>query len=343
LPVVFDRNQPSPKEWINFLNSIWPDDAQSIQVLQEMCGLLLTPITKFQKIFLLVGPKRSGKGTILRILRALIGPDNIAAPTLDSLAKEFGLQPLIGKLAALIGDARLGGQTNVAIVVERLLSISGEDTIGVARKHTTTWVGSLPVRFVLSTNELPRLTDASGAIASRFVVLVMEQSFFGREDLELEAKLLRELPGILNWALAGRRRLLERGYFEQPKSAAEAVEQLNDLGSPIKAFVRDCCKVGPDEVVVIDDLFAAWRTWCSGDNRHAGAKGTFGRDLRAALPSVKMFQSRAHGMRRVYGGIGLLSPPPGAPTEARVQALGLGRQSVAVAPTPPVPNGPPSR
>ena len=49
------------------------------------------------------------------------------------------------------------------------------------------------VRFTILTNELPRLTDASGAIASRFVILKLTESFLGREDKELDVKLADEL------------------------------------------------------------------------------------------------------------------------------------------------------
>jgi phage/plasmid-associated DNA primase len=62
----------------------------------------------FQKIFLLVGPKRGGKGIISRILTALVGADNITAPTLSSLSQNFGCEGLIGKTLAIISDARLG-------------------------------------------------------------------------------------------------------------------------------------------------------------------------------------------------------------------------------------------
>jgi putative DNA primase/helicase len=40
----------------------------------------------------------------------------------------------------------------------------------------------LPVRFLFLTNELPRLDDASTALASRFMVLRLTRSFFGVED-----------------------------------------------------------------------------------------------------------------------------------------------------------------
>ena len=62
------------------------------------------------------------------------------------------------------------------IAVERLLSISGEDSITVDRKYRAPWTGRLPTRFLILTNELPRFADSSGALASRFVLLDPHES-----------------------------------------------------------------------------------------------------------------------------------------------------------------------
>src|SRR5215472_9160659 len=98
----------------------------------------------------MVGPKRSGKGTIA-------GPDNTVAPTLAGLGTNFGLAPLIGKRVAIISDARLGGRADQAAIGQRLLSITGEDTITIDRKFLPAWTGRLQVRFLILSNELPRL------------------------------------------------------------------------------------------------------------------------------------------------------------------------------------------
>ena len=50
-----------------------------------------------QKIFVLISPKRGGKGTIARVLRGLVGVENFCGPTLASLALPFGLWALIGR------------------------------------------------------------------------------------------------------------------------------------------------------------------------------------------------------------------------------------------------------
>ena len=138
------------------------------------------------------------------------------------MAQNFGLAPLIGKPLAIISDARLGGRTDGQVVVERLLSITGEDWLSVDRKFLPAWHGQLPTRFVILTNELPKLGDASGAIASRFIVLRLI-ILLRQEDLSLTRKLLEEAPGILVWAIAGRDRLAARGYFVQPTSARQAL------------------------------------------------------------------------------------------------------------------------
>jgi putative DNA primase/helicase len=165
----------------------------------------------------------------------------------------------------------------------------------------------LPTRFMLLTNELPRLPDASGALAGRMVLVRLTRSWFGQEDPGLTDRLLGELPGILRWAIAGWRGLRQRGRFLQPDSGQELLGQLEDLASPIAEFVRECCEVGPDYQVTKAKLYERWKAWCIGAGReHPGDAATFGRNLLAAVPIVQHSQPR-QGDRRVptYLGIGL--------------------------------------
>ncbi len=197
------RTHPNRTSGRNFSTRSFGDDLASIELAQDMLGYGLSPDTSQQKIMLLVGPPRSGKGTIAKVLTALVGASKVVGPTMASLGQNFGLAPLIGKNVAIIGDARIGGRTDQALITERLLSISGEDTHTIDRKFKEPWTGRLGTKFFVMTNELPRLTDNSGALANRFVVLMTQRSFLGQEDHELQSRLEREYPGILNWALQG--------------------------------------------------------------------------------------------------------------------------------------------
>lgn len=281
-----DASAPAPRGWYEFLHQLFDGDIESLDLLQEWFGYCLTGDTSQQKMLLMVGPKRSGKGTIARVLARLIGTTNVCGPTTSSLAGPFGLQSLIGKTLAIVSDARFHGE-NIATVVERLLCISGEDTLTVDRKHMTSVTMKLPTRFMFLTNEFPRLTDASGALAGRFVILRLTESFYGKEDTGLTDRLLGELPGILNWAIEGWRHQRERGHFVMPTSVRDVVQEIEDLSSPVAAFVRTECVVGPGRRVWVDDLYAAWKQWCEREGRTlVSTKQAFGRDLAAAVAGV---------------------------------------------------------
>jgi putative DNA primase/helicase len=214
---------------------------------------------------------------------------------------EFGLWPLINKRVAIISDARLGARSDAQVVAERLLSISGEDDQNINRKNQSFWSGQLRVRFLIMTNTPPRIADASGALVSRYVVLTLHETFYGREDRELTDKLLTELPGILNWSLQGLDRLYQRGYFKIPKASLDMVRALEDAASPVGAFVREWCEVGPDQQVNVKKLFAAYKVWCErqGDQK-PGIANQFGMHLREVIPTVR---AAGKGINRYYEGV----------------------------------------
>ncbi len=290
VPFDYDASAPAPTRWLEFLEQLWPDDADSVAALQEFFGYVISGRTDLHKILLLIGPTRAGKGVIARTLKDLVGHGNYAGPTLASLGTNFGLQPLIGKPLAIISDARLGG-ANVHQVVERLLSVSGEDMLTIDVKYAEPWTGTLPTRFVVISNELPRFGDASGAIAGRFVLLTLANSWLGREDPHLSATLRTELPGILGWALDGLTRLSGCDRFTEPKASRDAIVTLQDLVSPVAAFVRDRCERAGDEQC--DVLYQAWKSWAEDNGHRVGSAQTFGRDLRAVVPGVKVVRPRA--------------------------------------------------
>jgi len=305
LPFAYDENATECPNWIEFLNNVWGNDDAARALLQEWFGYIISGRTDLQKMFVLIGPPRSGKGTIARVLSALIGSANIASPTMSSLVSDFGLGPLIGKSMAIIPDARMpkqGGET----VVERLLSITGEDYLDVNRKYQSIWTGKLTSRMMLLSNEIPSLLDSSGAINNRMLLLTMTQSFLGKEDHTLEQRLLKELPAILNWALDGLDRLVARNRFTEPESSKTLVEMAADVASPISKFLKDKCVIRPEVYTPCARLFKHWQDWCAIEGHHPGAQNKFGVKLMAAVPGLKKTQKMTDGVRTTfYGGVGI--------------------------------------
>jgi putative DNA primase/helicase len=305
VPFAYDPGAPKPQRWLDFLDALWPQEPDAIAVLGEWCGYIVSGRLDLHKILLMVGSTRGGKGVIARVLSAMIGRRNVCGPTLNSLDGDFGLAPLIGKSLAVISDARFVGR-NSGIVVERLLSISGEDTLTINIKYKEQWTGKLPCRLHVISNELPRLGDASIAVIGRLMLLPLTRSWLGKEDHGLEAALLAELPGILNWSLAGLARLTftNKNSFTSVAAADEAVTAMRDLASPVGAFVRERCEVGVDKVVATDALYDAYRVWCEANEIPKSPKQVFGRDLRAVV-HIRIAQSGTAPRIRLYVGLSL--------------------------------------
>jgi putative DNA primase/helicase len=214
VPFAYDAAALEPKHWFAFLDSVWPPPPDTTQphpaqnLLQEWFGYVLSGRTDFQKMLMLHGPTRGGRGTIGRVLTGLLGKDNVAGLRLDDLGEDFGMAHLIGKPLAIVGDERFSGR-RMSEVVAALLMITGEDVIPVNRKRRDRSNGRLPTRIMLCSNELQKLSDASATIIGRLLVLRMTESWLGREDMGLLDRLLGELPGVLNWG--ARRAALANG------------------------------------------------------------------------------------------------------------------------------------
>lgn len=302
----FDPTAKAPSRWFEFLHSIWPHDCQAVDALQEWFGYLLTNDTKQQKILFMLGPPRSGKGTINRVLQKLVGEENTCNPSLNSLSGTFGLSQLRDKSVALVTDLRVGYQSNKASICEVLLSISGEDSQTINQKFKAHYTTRLTTRFVLSSNELPTLGDVSNALIKRFILLHLKQTHYGKENMNLEQELIQELPGIFLWALEGWKRLQNRGYFIQPASGKALYRDLERINSPISAFVHEKCFVDASASIDKPTLYAAWKEWCLENGNQHGSDGTFGRNLHAAVPSIDSKRPNQNGYRwNAYTGIRL--------------------------------------
>lgn len=304
VPLRYDSDAPPPARWLAFLDDVLGGDPDAQRLLQEWFGYVLSGRTDQQKMMFVKGPKRSGKGTTSRVLEALVGKGNYTASTLGSFAENFGLQHLIGKSLAVVGDARMRSANDR--VTERLLSISGEDAIHVDVKNHEPYSGQLPVRIMILSNEIPSFRDSSAALANRFLMLEFKNSFFGNEDTHLLSDLLEELPGILLWSLDGLDRLNKQRRFTVPQSSASMLEDVEEVMSPVKAFAADDLDVGADYSEETSRVYAAYEMWCDRNGHRPLSKQRFGVDLSSALGVTRSKQHRVNGVIvRDYLGIQL--------------------------------------
>jgi len=274
LPFDYDPEAQCP-DWLAFLEDVFEGDPESIRTLKQWFGYLVSSRTDLEKILALIGPPRSGKGTIADVVEAMMGRKTTESFTLKSLAGEFGLQNLVGKSVMIAADSRSAMKAeDMQTAIERLLSISANDKIIVNRKGLLPISVRLGVRPIIMSNELPSFMDSSNAINRRMVMLKMRKSFLDKEDHTLKGRVIAEVQGIFNWALEGLADLEKTGKLIQPASAQNYIDTLEEGASPHEQFLKTYCTIPPagdeDAWCMHAHLVQLWKSWCEAQEMKAG-------------------------------------------------------------------------
>ncbi len=176
--------------------------------------------------------------------------------------------------------------------------VTGGDEVDVNRKHRAVVQVTLPTKLMVVANKLPKFIDESGALAARNLIVRFDQSFLGREDHDLGRKLIDEMPGIANWALAGLERLRSNGLKFTIGEAGRIEAASSQMSqSPALRFACARLEVTGNQVdaVAMREVYSAYRDWVFSEGLSGGEvrnQTDLASDLSAALPKVKYRQRR---------------------------------------------------
>jgi putative DNA primase/helicase len=252
-----------------------------------------------RKALILIGPSRSGKTELADIFRRLIG-GRVAGTAVTEISERFGLASFLGASAWVRDDAINEGDH---LDPQRFKTIvTGEPvTIEIKNKSPVPDV-QLDIPVLLTTNSLPRAKDASDAIFNRSLILTMTNVVSEEDARDIRTacgvprgmKLAQwifeqEGAGILNWALEGKRRLFERGYYSPPDVVSEANRRFKDDNNPVSEFARSAVVRSDYTKVARHDLLCAFHGWqleMEGEAARAAGARWFFPKLRTAVPGI---------------------------------------------------------
>jgi len=285
IPVDYDPSATCP-EWQAWLADIFRNEPERATLLQEMIGwTLCRDHLGIEKALMLIGPGRSGKGTIIRVLRALLG-NGAGAFTLPTLDDNKALAGMRGQNVTIDSDAASPARTNARQIVGLFKAISSNEPVPVKLLYTQMpWQGALNCKLMLAANSIPTMWDDSAASANRWIPLVFDRSFLGNEDVTLADRLTNELQGIAAWAVLGLQRLAKTGRFTMPQSTRDELANMVISGSPIEQFITDRLSLGMTKAhrVTETDLWTGYRAWCSTQGHEEMKRRDFLKALEDAL------------------------------------------------------------
>jgi P4 family phage/plasmid primase-like protien len=293
-----------------FVREVVPGDA--VGLVAEIIGMCLLPTGRYRRSVMFLGPGSNGKSVLLRIIKALLGGDNISSVTLQALSEDrFAKAQLFGKLANVAGDLD-------SKPVERSGSfkmLTGEDTVTADHKFGQPFQFVNYATLVFSANEWPVSHDQTDAYFTRWVAIPFNQRY--REDVgelrpgerradpKLGERLTtpEELQGLLVRAVHGAKRLQDRGGFAIPQSVRDAIAEYRQWADTVMAWVDEAVTVSPEAQVARRDIYRAYQTWCKDNGRSAVSSKKFWPRFREVLADrgTEYEEPKVVGERMVRG------------------------------------------
>ena len=303
---TFDPAQPRACDYSKAYFAQTIGDGRVIDEVQEFFGYVLWPGCEFEKALFCIGRPGSGKGTLLHVLRALVGPDNSASIDLSRLEDTFAAAGLHNKALNVYFECDRKMFSSKAFN-----AITSGDPLRASYKYKDEFDLVPRCKLGFSANRFPQPYNATEAYFDRVLPIHYTRKFrgTGRQDPHLKDKLMAELPGIFDWAVVGLCRLRARGGFRESPPTKKYLDRYRQTVSWAQAFIKECCTVGPEEVEIKRRIYRTYKVWCKLGERRAQAENRFWEEIYEERPEVKRL---AHVPASVAE-----SRPPG------VQGLGL--------------------
>lgn len=304
LPCDFNPSAECPR-WQEFLSTNFQDDEDLIAILQQWFGYCLGTSQSHQKFLLMEGEGRNGKSVICAALTALLGPPNVSHVPLEFFGEKHALISTLGKLANIASE--IGEIDRVAEGV--LKAFTAGDRMPFEPKFKSIIEAIPTAKLVFATNNRPRFSDRSAGLWRRMillplhyqvpedrVVLGMDQPSFWLES--------GELPGILNWAIAGAAALRRQGCFSSSDASASALSDYRMEANPARQFLAESYIANPEWYVTASAVYQSYVAWCKSQGCSPLNAANFGREVRRAFPQVDRRRHRIEGVFTwVYHGV----------------------------------------
>jgi P4 family phage/plasmid primase-like protien len=289
--------------WMQFIEDITDGQRDRQDLLQEMFGYCLTHDTRYQKCFYLIGHGANGKSVLLSILEAMLGEENTSHVEIAFLSSDFQRIKLLNSMVNICNDIK----TDVAGTGSFFKAIVAGDTISGCFKGKDFFDFKPSCKMVFAANSMLSTRDIDGGFLRRICFINFPIQFVAdpglenekKRDTEIKTKLLRELPGILNWSLRGLQALRKNNGFTNTNDQEQLITELELINDPIAAFVDDVILPYTDRFKAMqnrDNIYTEYKKWCNETNSMPMSSRWFWPRLRQ---KVKVTETRKALTRQV--------------------------------------------
>ncbi len=274
-PVSCDPKAHLPL-WDKFLGESMegPHKDELVAFLRRVAGSCATGDTSDEKLFMLIGPTRSGKGTFTDAIAAALG-DYAAVADVETFIKRThtgqvrsDLARLAGARAVFTSEADEGRHLAEGLVKR----VSGGDKLTVAFKFKDEFEFKPQFKLWIAANHPPVVNDEDAAMWERILRIPFSHTVpADRLDPNVKKALTDPEvagPAVLAWIVRGCLEWQEQG-LNPPPVVMEATQRYKMEMDPLRGFIEDCCELDAGEFTPSAALREAYHAWhkLNGDGR----------------------------------------------------------------------------
>lgn len=300
--VPYDPDATCPT-WLAFLEQVIPD-VDTRTFIQRAVGYSLTGDVSEQVLFILHGSGANGKSVFAEVLQHVMGDHAAPAPPRLLVIEKHSEHPtavadLQGRRLVVAQEVEQGHRLDESLV--KLLT--GGDSLKARFMRQDFWSFKPSHKLWMCVNHKPRIRGTDHGIWRRIRLVPFTTTIpDDAQDKHLAARLKREAPGILAWAVRGCLDWQRHG-LGIPTAVAQATDAYRLEQDLVGQYLAENTITGAGCSVRSTVLYEAYVAWCS-------ANGLDHPLSQKALAQQLSERGYEHGknrqMQAVWRGLGLL-------------------------------------
>lgn len=248
-----------PEKWLHFLDDVFQGDddkAEKIACLQEWFGYCLDRSLNLHKALVLYGDGGNGKSVILDVLASMV--PYITRLEWHELNEQRNLERLVGSWVNIATEISYKDSTGTTGFKKAI----AQEVMTANPKYKAPFDFQPYAKFAFATNGLPMVDDISNGVFRRLMVISLNNSFVGRENWGLTAELIKEMPGIIQWAHNGLRRLVKnRSFTSVPSNIVELQEYRRAINS-LQSFHDEQLSMYEGQEISFSEFYRSYTSYC---------------------------------------------------------------------------------
>jgi putative DNA primase/helicase len=272
--------------WLRFMDEVTAKDAKLIRFIQQWCGYSLTGDTREQALLFGYGQGGNGKGVLLNTVSRIMG-DYAMTATMEAFTASSGdkhstdLAMLRGARMVTASETEEGR----AWAEARIKQVTGGDPITARFMRRDNFTYLPQFKLTIIGNHKPVLRNVDDATRRRFNIV----PFLHKPeviDLQLEATLRREWPGILRWMIEG---CLDwqRHKLTRPPVVVEATAEYFEAQDTMAHWLAERCEEKLRAEAPSSALYRDWATWAKARGEEPGTNKAFSAAMERRYPKKK--------------------------------------------------------